>query len=99
MSFSMKQSTAKCPSPEGPVTTAAVPHFFVTLAWCKKSQNFFTLGSISNITVQIKTCGTHGFDYICATANSSQDVSCMGMAITTKNAQAGEQTDDDWLPW
>jgi hypothetical protein len=30
--FSIKQLTAKCPSPEGPITTVAVPHFLVTLA-------------------------------------------------------------------
>lgn len=52
--ISVKQITAKHPSPEGLITTVAMLHFLVTKICCHKSQTMFSLKNLCNINVTIE---------------------------------------------
>jgi hypothetical protein len=53
--ISVKQMTAKRPSPEGEATCISLPLFLVTLARSEKSQDIFKITSLCNIIVKVET--------------------------------------------
>jgi hypothetical protein len=53
--ISVKQMTAKRPSPEGGATCISLPLFLVTLARSEKSQDIFKITSLCNIIVKVET--------------------------------------------
>jgi hypothetical protein len=52
--ISVKQMTAKCPSPEGGVTLVSLPLFLITLVRNQKSLDMFKTSNLCNIIVKIE---------------------------------------------
>jgi hypothetical protein len=65
--ISVKQMTAKRPSPEGEVTLVSLPLFFITLVRNQKSLDIFKISSLCHIIVKIeayksKSCPTQCYN-------------------------------------
>jgi hypothetical protein len=54
--ISVKQMTAKCPTPEGGVTYSSLPLFLVTLAKNQKAREIFKLTTLYNIIKKVEAC-------------------------------------------
>jgi hypothetical protein len=57
--YSVKQMTAKRPSPEGGVTLVSLPLFLITLVRNQKSPDIFKISSLCNIIAKVVASLTH----------------------------------------
>jgi hypothetical protein len=89
--ISVKQMTAKRPTPAGGVSLVSLPLFLITLVRNQKSQEIFKLANLSNIIVRVEVYKSKSATNACAlatfgsTAGSPLAACRAGVVMATEN--------------